>query len=113
MPCDDPDPWQQTFDEEHYELAYPKLKWALLKLYYAFPDLDPCPMLAHASQHHTWPCPCGRGALAKWPWVVHTAKLGFCGCAMAEWERICWSSEWIERWPKLGWRSGCAVVFAV
>ena len=46
--------------------------------------------------HHTRPCPCGRGALTMWPWVVQTAQLGFCQCPMADWERICWRSEWIE-----------------
>ena len=47
------------------------------------------------------PCPCGRSALAVWPWVVHTPQLGFCdfreeGCGMAAWELTCWRSEWIE-----------------
>ena len=100
---DEPDPAQQAFDEEQYEITYPKLKWGLRKLEWAFPELDVGPMLAHASQHHTRPCPCGRGVLAKWPWVVQTADLGFCDCDMASWELICWRSEWIARWPKLGW----------
>ena len=103
MPMEGIDPWQAQFDAEHYEIAYPKLKWALRRMHDAFPEVDPCPMLAHASQHHTRPCPCGRGVLAKWPWVVHTEDLGFCYCEMAQWELICWSGEWIARWPKLGW----------
>jgi hypothetical protein len=53
-------------------------------------------LLAHASQHHTRPCPCGRGALAKWPWVVQTARWGFCDCWMASWELTCWRGEWIK-----------------
>ena len=103
MPCEGKDPYDAEHDVEYYECTYPKLKWGLHKLHQEFPDVDACPMLAHASQHHTRPCPCGRGVLAKWPWVVHTAELGFCNCPMATWELICWSSEWIERWPKLGW----------
>ena len=39
---------------------------------------------------------CGLGALAMWPWVVQTAELGFCECIMAQWELICWQSEWIS-----------------
>ena len=103
MPCEGMDPYEAELDAEQYELTYPKLKWGLHKLHQEFPDVDACPMLAHASQHHTRPCPCGRGVLAKWPLVVHRAELGFCDCPMAEWELICWSGEWIARWPKLGW----------
>jgi hypothetical protein len=43
----------------------------------------------------TRPCPCGGGVLPKWPWVVQTAGLGFCGCDMAGWELTCWRAEWI------------------
>ena len=106
MPCDDIHPddvgWEAD-REERYDAAHVQLRRTLRRLGEAFPDLEPCPMLAHASQHHTRPCPCGRGTLAKWPWVVHTAELGFCECEMASWELICWSGEWSERWPQLGW----------
>ena len=101
MPCKYEE-WHPA-DEEQYDLTYPKLKWGLRKLEWEFPELDVGPMLTHASQHHTRQCPCGRGVLAKWPWVVQTADLGFCDCDMASWELICWRSEWIARWPKLGW----------
>ena len=51
------DPYDAEHDAEHYELTYPKLKWGLRKLQQKIPDEDACPMLAHASQHHTRPCP--------------------------------------------------------
>ena len=49
---------------------------------------------------YTRPCPCGRGALAKWPWVVQQDHLGFCDCWMASWEIQCWRSEWIKAGPR-------------
>ena len=57
--------------EEQYELACVAHKHALRRLREAFPEVPACP-IAHASQHPTRPCPCGRGALAMWPWVVQT-----------------------------------------
>ena len=83
-------------DEELYELACVKHKHAMHRLLSSFPRSD--------ETHHTRPCPCGPGALAMWPWVVQTAQLGFCECPMAEWERICWRSEWIKAGsPGLAW----------
>jgi hypothetical protein len=84
------------WDEEYYVLAQVEHRFALRRLQESFPELDPGPLLAHASQHHTRPCPCGRGALAKWPWVVQTARWGFCDCWMASWELTCWRGEWIK-----------------
>ena len=49
MPCEGIDPYDAERDAEHYELTYPKLKWGLRKLHQEFPDVDACPMLAHAS----------------------------------------------------------------
>ena len=89
--------------DDDYELACVENKLALRRLRESFPEVDPCPM-AHASQHHTRPCPCGRGALAKWPWVVQAAQLGFCNCWMAGWELTCWRIEWIGAGaPNLAW----------
>ena len=62
-------------EEECYELARVEHRFALRRLQESFPDLEAGPLLAHASQHRTRPCPCGRGALAVWPWVVQTAQL--------------------------------------
>jgi hypothetical protein len=55
MPCEGIDPDDAERDQEQYEIkiTYPKLMWGLRKLQREFPDLDACPMLAHASQHHT------------------------------------------------------------
>ena len=53
MPMEGIDPYEADRDAEQYEITYPKLKWALRRLHEAFPEVDPCPMLAHASQHHT------------------------------------------------------------
>ena len=75
-------------NEEQYEIAVIKHKHALRRLREAFPGVD--------EQHHTRPCPCGRGALAVWPWVVQNAKRGFCEGSMASWELTCWRSEWIK-----------------
>jgi len=84
-------------DKERYELALVNHKQALRRLRKSFPDVEVCP-LAHTShtQHQTRPCPCGRGVLARWPWVVQTAQLGFCGCKMAGWELTCWRIEWVN-----------------
>ena len=82
------------FDAEHYELACLKHQHALRRLREAFPEVDPCP-LVRASLHETRPCPCGRGVLARWPWVAQTAQLGFCACDMASWELTCWRYEWL------------------
>ena len=99
----DEDGEDDEFDEESYELACVKHKHALRRLQEAFPQVDLCPM-ADTSKHHTRPCPCGRGALAVWPWVVQTKQLGFCQCSMASWELICWRSEWIAAgYPQLAW----------
>ena len=92
-----PDNENYIFNEEEYEVALVRYKHALRRLQEAFPDLD--------EQHHTRPCPCGRGALAMWPWVVQNAQGGFCGCWKAGWELVCWRSEW-EAAAKAehGWR---------
>ena len=84
------------YDEDSDELARLNYKIAMKRLLLTFPELDPCPMLAHASQYDTRPCPCGRGALARWPWVVQCEHLGFCDCWMGGWELTCWRSEWIR-----------------
>ena len=81
-----PDNEYGIFNEEEYEVALVRYKHALHRLQEAFPDLD--------EQHHTRPCPCGRGALAMWPWVVQNAQGGFCGCWKAGWELVCWRSDW-------------------
>ena len=83
------DEGEEFFDEEEIELASVKHKHALRRLHASFPEVAD-------QQHHTRPCPCGRGALAMWPWVVQTAQLGFCECEKAFWERICWRSEWVK-----------------
>ena len=84
------------FDEDEYEVACLKHKQKVRRLREAFPEAG--------TEHHTRPCPCGRGALAVWPWVVQTAQLGFCECGMASWERTCWRSEWIAAGaPNLAW----------
>ena len=87
---------ERHYDEERDEIARVKYKHALRRLFESFPELDPCPMLAHASQHCTRPCPCGRGVLARWPWVVQDEERGFCACSMGGWELICWRGEWEE-----------------
>ena len=92
--------WEGWYDEDADELARLKYKQAMRRLLHAFPELNPCPILAHASQYATRPCPCGRGALAKWPWVVQQDHLGFCDCWMASWEIQCWRSEWIKAGPR-------------
>ena len=97
-----PPPYEDEYynDEERYDLACVKHKHAVRQLREAFPEIGTCPSLAHASQHETRPCPCGRGVLARWPWVVHGAQLGFCDhreCCMARWELNCWRWEWISR----------------
>ena len=98
--------WEGWYDEDADELARLKYKQAMRRLLHAFPELNPCPILAHASQYATRPCPCGRGVLAKWPWVVQQEHLGFCDCWMASWEVLCWRSEWIKAcpWPCGGYR---------
>ena len=84
------------FDEDEYDVACLRHKQKLRRLRESFPEAD--------EEHHTRPCPCGRGALAVWPWVVQTAQLGFCECWMACWERTCWRSEWIAAGaPDLAW----------
>ena len=95
-PDPDSDGEDNNFMEEHYELACVKHKHALRRLREAFPEVT--------GEQHTRPCPCGRGALAMWPWVVQTKKLGFCDCWMAGWERVCWRSEWIKAgYPNLAY----------
>jgi hypothetical protein len=83
-----------SYDEELDEIARLEYKYAMRQLLDQGVCPDPCPMFAHASQHHTRPCPCGHGVLARWPWVVQTATLGFCDCRMAEWELVCLRGEW-------------------
>ena len=80
-------------EEERYDVACVKHKHALRRLRASFPEID--------ETHHMRPCPCGRGSLAMWPWVVQTAQLGFCECSMARWELTCWRSEWIARYPSI------------
>ena len=41
------------YDEDSDELARLNYKVAIKRLLLAFPELDPCPMLAHASQYDT------------------------------------------------------------
>ena len=86
----DYDPECDHYDQERDEVARLEYQWAMSQLQDQELCPDPCPMFAHASQQHTRPCPCGLGVLAKWPWVIHSAELGFCTCEMAEWELICW-----------------------
>ena len=97
----DSDNWENShYDEDNDEMAHLEYKQALRRLLRKFPELGPCP-IAHASQHDTRPCPCGRGVLAKWPWVVQVAEQGFCDsqcCDAACWELICWRSEWGGEW---------------
>eukprot|EP00966_Prymnesium_polylepis_P001927 43797-Prymnesium_polylepis.1 len=70
--------------------ARAKYNLELRRLQDNFPDYAVRALaMAHASQHHTRPCPCGHGCLARWPWVVQTAAQGFCDCDMAFWERTC------------------------
>jgi len=97
----------EEYDVEEHEIYRVKYKHALRRLQLAFPDLDPRPLDlldAHASRHRTRPCPCGRGVLARWPWVAHEARLGFCDCPMAAWELVNWRCEWIHVGaPDLPW----------
>jgi hypothetical protein len=79
----------QFFDEEEIEIKSVRHKYALRRLHASFPEVAD-------QEHHSRPCPCGRGALAMWPWVVQTAQLGFCECDMALWERQLWRSEWVK-----------------
>lgn len=89
--------YEDYYDEEHYEIACVKHKHAMRRLMDAFPELS-------SNDCHRRPCPCGRGALAMWPWVVQTAQQGFCECAMASWELTCWRCEWIKAgYPSLAW----------
>ena len=69
-------------DEERYENACVKHKFAVRRLLQEFPEVAPCPLSANASECDTRPCPCGRGVLAKWPWVVQTKQQGFCDCSI-------------------------------
>ena len=80
MPCDDIHPDEQVWEadrEEQYDTAHVQLRRALRRLREAFPDLEPCPMLAHASQHHTRPdvhavaepSQSGRGWCTQLSWV--------------------------------------------
>ena len=86
------------FNEEEFEVAQVRHKHALRRLHEAFPEVV-------ADEHHRRPCPCGRGALAMWPWVVQTPELGFCDCWMAGWELTCWRMEWESAAKaQLGWR---------
>ena len=95
--------WRDEQDDEDYEVACVQHKVAVRRLERAFPELGQCPLDQHASHYQTRPCPCGRGALAKWPWVVQMAQHGFCDCPMAGWELICWRREWARNFPQLGW----------
>ena len=89
--------WEAWEREEEYEVACVRHKHAMRWLRDLFPEVG--------EEHHTRPCPCGRGALAMWPWVVQTKQLGFCDCDMASWERICWRTEWIRvGYPSLRWQ---------
>ena len=83
---------EDACNAEYYDIACVKHKHALRRLHERFPELE-CPVQAHASQYPTRPCPCGHGKLAKWPWVVQTARLGFCDCEMGWWELLCWRGE--------------------
>ena len=73
-----PDNFENDFEEEDYEVASVKYKFAIRRLLQEFPELAPFLIVAPASEHDTRPCPCGRGVLAKWPWVVQNDWLGFC-----------------------------------
>ena len=59
-------PW--PVDEEAFEIAWVEHKHALRRLRESFPEVG--------EEHHTRPCPCGRGALAVWPWVVADGATG-------------------------------------
>ena len=84
-------------EEEAYEVACVKHKHAMRRLREAFPEIS-------REESHRRPCPCGRGSLAIWPWVVQTAQQGFCECDMASWELTCWRSDWIAAgYPSLAW----------
>ena len=61
--------YEEYYDEENYEIACVKHKHAMRRLMDAFPELS-------SDECHRRPCPCGRGALAMWPWVQKTAALG-------------------------------------
>ena len=96
----DEDGEDDEFNEEEYEVRCVKHKHAMRRLREAFPEVTDEPP-------HTRPCPCGRGALAMWPWVVHTVQGGFCDwreCVMARWELTNWRCEWIGAGaPGLRW----------
>ena len=106
--------------EEREEVAKVKYKHALRRLAEVFPELH-IPDGLHAGlgagEQESRPCPCGTGLLARWPWVLQTASLGFCPSAdwstdgarddaatadiqgKHSWEIICWRSEWISAAP--------------
>ena len=86
----------EDYDEDEETAARAKYNLELRRLEDCFPEYAVRALaMAHASQHHTRPCPCGRGCLARWPWVVQTAAQGFCDCDMAFWERTCWRCDWL------------------
>jgi len=92
-----PPPYEDEYymDEERYAVACVKHEHAVRRLREAFPEVDSCPVTCTARRRDTRSCPCGRGVLARWPWVVQTAQLGFCACDMASWELTCWRSDWL------------------
>ena len=108
------DGYEKTLeDDEREEMARVRYKYALLRLAAAFPEFEvPVAELCaglNASEQQTRPCPCGVGQLPRWPWVVQTARLGFCpGCwdevdgsyeEHCSFEMVHWRNEWIDAWP--------------
>ena len=73
--------WEKEDRKDHEETAKPQYKIALRKLAEAFTELELRAGLhegLHAHEQRTRPCPCGAGQLARWPWALQPASLGFC-----------------------------------
>ena len=74
--CDD-NPIDHDETREKIDVALVHYKHTLARLKSAFPqEINDCS--AEGVCEHRRPCPCGRGFRGAWPWVVQTAKRGFC-----------------------------------
>ena len=83
-------------DEERYENACVKHKFAVRRLLQEFPEVAPCPLSANASECDTRPCPCGRGVLAKCGrgWCRPNSRGYVIAVSMSAWELNTWRGEW-------------------
>ena len=97
---DDPDEYEDKCDAEECEATEAEYKAALIWLKRKVPELKLVPSElvkgVHADATQTRQCPCGAGRLSVYPWVLQVESLGFCMCEEAQYELICWRSEWID-----------------